>query len=64
MYLNFVGALLIKLDVHRPVYIVYQYPSRVKTRLFNIFLTKKWLAIKENEFDDFKLMHMCQYFLY
>jgi len=64
MYLNFVGALLIKSDVHQLVCIVYQYPSRVKTRLFSIFLIRKGLAIEDNEFDASGFMHMCQYFHY
>jgi hypothetical protein len=59
MYLNFVGALLIKSDVHQLVCIVYQYPSRVKTRL-----TRKGLAIEDKEFDASGFMHMRQYFHY
>jgi hypothetical protein len=56
MYLNVVGALLIKSDVHQLVRIVYQYPSRVKTRLFSIFLTRKGLAIEDNEVE---LLGLC-----
>jgi hypothetical protein len=61
MYFNFVGALLIKSDVHQLICMVYLYPSKVKTRLFSIFLTRKGLAIEENEVDASGFMHMCQH---
>jgi hypothetical protein len=41
VYLNFVGALLTKWEVHQQICIVFQSPSRVKSRPISIFLTRK-----------------------
>jgi hypothetical protein len=56
--LNFVGALLTKSKVHQQIYIVFQFPLRVKSRLISIFFIRKGLDIKDNEFDTSMLcMH-------
>ncbi len=63
MYLNFVGALLTKSEVHQQICIVFQSPSRVKSRLISISLTRKGLDIKDNEFDSSWFMHASHIFV-